>query len=671
MVAIKHLTVKQHLPFFYGIGRGSVVRTFWGLLVLLSLLSMASCARMGQPDGGWYDETPPKVLAESPADQSTDVNSKKITIYFDEFVKLDNPSEKVVVSPPQLEAPEIKGGGKKITVKLADSLKANTTYTIDFSDAISDNNEGNPLGNYTYTFSTGDHIDTMEVAGYVLDAETLEPVKGILVGLYDNLSDTAFTKLPMLRVSRTDDNGHFSVKGVRNGNYHVFALQDADNNYMFNAKSEKIAFDPMVFSTSCKPDIRQDTIWRDSLHIQDIRQVPYTHFYPDNVLLRAFTETQTDRYFQKADRSNADHFTLFFTYGDSELPKITGLNFNSDNAFIFEPSVNTDTLTYWLRDTALVNQDTLRLQLQYRATDSTGVLVPQTDTLEIVSKQPYAKRLKAKQEAYEKWAKQQEKNAKKGRPVEKQMAGEMLKPEYRFSSTINPDQALSIVMPSPVDSVDTTRIHLYAKVDTTWKPLPFQIGESPDKARTYEIIGEWHPGQQYSLETDTAAFTDIYGKVSAANKQGFRVPKDEEYNTFPVNISGFSGKQVVVRLLNSSGKTVKEQATTNGKVTFHWVKPGTYYLSMCVDDNKNFRWDTGDYASGRQPESVYYYNKEIERKAKWDDEVTWNPTSVPLNSQKPSKLVKERSTSQKKKVVGRNAERAARLGIQYIPGQTR
>ena len=639
-------------------------------LYLFALLLLQGCARMGQPDGGWYDETPPRVVAESPADQSTDVNSKKISIYFDEYIKLDNPSEKVVVSPPQLEAPEIKGGGKKITVKLADSLKANTTYTIDFSDAISDNNEGNPLGNYTYTFSTGDHIDTMEVAGRVLDAETLEPVKGILVGLYDNLSDSAFTHLPMLRVSRTDENGHFSVKGVRNGNYRVFALQDADNNYMFNAKSEKIAFDRTVFSTSCKPDIRQDTIWRDSLHIQDIRRVPYTHFYPDNVLLRAFTEPLTDRYFQKADRSQADHFTLFFTYGDSELPKIKGLNFNSDNAFIFEPSVNTDTLTYWLRDTALVNQDTLRLQLQYRSTDSTGTLVPTTDTLEIISKQPYEKRLKARQDAYEKWAKQQAKNAKKGRPVEKHMMGEMLKPEYRIGSSIDPDQNPLIVMPSPIDSIDTTKIHLFTKVDTTWTPIPFQIGESPGQARTYEIIGEWRPGQQYSLETDSAAFTDIYGKVSAANKQGFRVPKEEEYNLFPVTVTGFNGRQIVVRLLNTSGKAVKEQATTNGQVVFHWVKPGTYYLSMYVDDNRNFRWDTGDYATLRQPEAVYYYNKEIERKAKWDDNLTWNPLVVPLDRQKPSKLIKDKATTQKRKTVGRNAERAARLGIQYISGQT-
>ena len=199
-------------------------------LITLLLLSLVSCAKMGQPDGGWFDETPPKVVGASPSDRATDVNSKKVNIFFDEFIKLENASEKVVVSPPQLEAPEIKAQGKHISVALQDKLQPNTTYTIDFSDAISDNNEGNPLGNYTYSFSTGDHIDTLEVSGYVLEAENLEPIKGILVGLYSNQSDTAFQKLPMLRVSRTDSRGHFVIRGVAKGDYRIYALKDADGN---------------------------------------------------------------------------------------------------------------------------------------------------------------------------------------------------------------------------------------------------------------------------------------------------------------------------------------------------------------------------------------------------------------------------------------------------------
>ena len=209
------------------------------ILTFAAILALIGCANMGQPDGGWYDETPPRVMGCTPADQSTNVDAKKITIYFDEYIKLDNPSEKVVVSPPQLETPEIKGAGNRIIVELNDSLKPNTTYTIDFSDAISDNNEGNPLGNYTYSFSTGTSIDTLEVSGYVLEAENLEPIKGILVGLYANLADSAFTTEPMLRVSRTDSRGRLTIQGVAPGEYRIYALQEADNNYSCRQKTEQ------------------------------------------------------------------------------------------------------------------------------------------------------------------------------------------------------------------------------------------------------------------------------------------------------------------------------------------------------------------------------------------------------------------------------------------------
>ena len=380
------------------------------LLAFLPFYLFTSCARMGHPDGGWFDETPPHVIGTVPADQSTDVTSRKIIINFDEYIKLDNPTEKVVISPPQLEQPEIKSQGKRIVVNLIDSLMDNTTYTIDFSDAISDFTEGNPLGNYTYSFSTGDHIDTMEVAGTVIEAENLEPIKGILVGLYkvdetetvndgqgtinerlkpgDSLyvNDTTFRTKPFLRVSHTDDRGRFVIKGVAPGSYRIYALQDADGNYMFTQKGEKLAFLDQIIVPDSKPDVRQDTIWRDSLHILDIRQVPYTHFLPDNIVLRAFTEQQTDRYFIKGDRQEANHFTLYFSYGHEELPQITGLNFNDSAAFIVEPSLKRDTVTYWLRDTALVNQDTLRMDITYWTAVAQDRLVAD-DTLETTLRQ--------------------------------------------------------------------------------------------------------------------------------------------------------------------------------------------------------------------------------------------------------------------------------------------
>ena len=632
---------------------------------LLVFLLLVSCAKMGQPDGGWFDETPPKVIGASPADGAVNVNQKKINIYFDEFIKLDNPSEKVVVSPPQLEQPEIKGAGRRIQISLVDSLKANTTYTIDFSDAISDNNEGNPMGNYTYSFSTGAAIDTMEVSGYVLESENLEPIKGILVGLYADHADSAFRTKPMLRVSRTDSRGRFVIKGVAPGSYRIYALQDQDGDYKFSQKSEKIAFSHDIIVPSCKPDVRQDTTWVDSLHIKSIDQVDYTHFLPDNIVLRAFTEPLTDRFFLKAERQKANSFTLFFSYGDSILPQIKGLNFDAGNAFLVEASEKKDTITYWLKDTALVNQDTLLMDITYRMTDSTGVLVNKTDSAqEILSKEPYAKRMKDMEKELAAWTKKQEKKKKKGEPYDSVMEVKPLDVQLSASSQFDPDQNVIFSFPTPLAKVDTAAIHLYAKHDTLWYRAPMEF--LPLENRKYELRGEWRPDIEYSLEVDSAAFEDIYGLASKPIKQGFKVNSLDTYGTLLVNITSLHDLPLIVQLLDAQDKMVKETKTVNGVAEFYYLKPQKYYMRLIVDRNNNGKWDTGNYDNDQQAEEVYYYPEAIECKAKWDLTESWDPLARELSLQKPGAITKQKPDKEKK-VKNQNVQRAAKLGIQYVP----
>ena len=246
-------------------------RALWLVLAML----LTACARMGNPDGGWYDDTPPHVVSATPADKATGVRSRKVTINFSEFIKIEDAQSKVIVSPPQLEQADIRAAGKHILIELKDTLKDNTTYTIDFSDAITDNNEGNPMGNYTFSFSTGNRIDTFEVSGYALDASNLEPIKGILVGLYSLSTDSAlaekdstahakadstggqghgFRTSPMVRVSRTNGSGRFTIKGVAPGSYNVYALQDNDGDYVYTQKSEMIGFSHEVVVPSAKTE---------------------------------------------------------------------------------------------------------------------------------------------------------------------------------------------------------------------------------------------------------------------------------------------------------------------------------------------------------------------------------------------------------------------------------
>lgn len=639
------------------------------LFIIHCALFIISCARMGQPDGGWYDDDPPKVIGSTPADQSANVKSKKITIYFDEYIKLEDATSKVIVSPPQLEMPEIKSAGKRIIVELKDTLKENTTYTIDFSDAITDNNEGNPMGNYTYSFSTGEQIDTFEVSGYVLDASNLEPIKGIMVGLYDDFADSAFKTKPMLRVSRTDGSGHFVVKGVAPGKYRAFALKDADGDFIFNQKSEMLAFNHDTLVPSWKPDTRVDTVWRDSLHIDALLQVPYTHFLPDDVTLLAFTMTQTDRYLLKTERKEANMFSMYFSYGHPELPVIRGLNFDADSAFVIETGEKQDTIHYWLRDTALVNQDTLRMEISYMMTDTLGVLVNQTDTVDVLAKTPYEKRMKDKAKELEKWQKDQEKKKKRGEPYDSVYRERPLEPRINLPQTMTPENEVTVEMPTPLVRCDTSMVHLYSMIDSVWYESNCVFEPVEHSIREYRILANWKPGIEYSLEIDSAAFEDIYGKVSDPYKQGVKIDTEETYSSLKITLSGIADTaQVILQLLSASDAVVKEVRAEKSVATFKYVKPGKYYLRALVDLNGNGIWDTGDYDQNLQAEAIYYYPREIECKEKWDVSQNWNVLSTPVYKQKPLAITKQKPDAVKK-LKNRNLQRAQELGIEYMKTQ--
>lgn len=643
------------------------IRTALHFIPILLFIGMCvACARMGQPDGGWYDEVPPRVIGASPAERSTGVTQKRITINFSEFIKLENATENVVICPPQLEQPDIAVKGKSVRIDLKDSLKANTTYTIDFSDAITDFTEGNSMGNYTYVFSTGNNIDTLAVSGYVLNAEDLEPLKGQLVGLYANHADSAFTTEPMLRTGRTDASGHFVIRGIAPGDYRIYSLEDGDANFMLSQRGERLAFTHDIITPSAKPDIRQDTIWTDSLHIGSIERIPYIHFYPDDICLLAFTQKLTDQYLVKSERKDPDRITLYFSAAADSLPKLRGLNFNDSAAFHVEATEFNDTITYWLRDTMLINKDTLDIELTYMMTDSLGNLVAQTDTLEMMPKVPYEKRMKDKREALEKYEKQAEKDRKKGKKVEPMRRETLLEPKFIGAQEMAPDKNVIIQFQTPLERIDTAGIHLYSKIDTLWYRSPIQITDEGMPPRTYALRGEWRPGIEYSLELDSAAFVDIYGNSTDAIKRGVKIGNSDKYSSLFVNLRGNKSRegQFVVNMLNESGKIQYQSVVNDGTADFYYLTPGKYYISAFHDRNGNGKWDTGDYSLDLQAEDVYYYSDVVECKEKWDITVDFDITKNKRFEQKPQKLIKQKG-EQKKRNTDKNAKRAEELGIKY------
>lgn len=635
------------------------------LLALIGLTSLiAACANQGAgPDGGPYDETPPHIVGMTAPERLQNGKRTKFSLVFNELIKVDNPTEKIIVSPPQIETPEIKVSGRRITVELLDSMRPNTTYTVDFSDAITDNNEGNPLGQYTYIFSTGQTTDTMQMSGYVLNAEDLEPVKGILAGLYQQHHDSVFAQRAFDRVARTDASGFFSIKGVApDRDYRLYALQDADGDFHFTQPSEMLGFLHNDLRAGAFRDTRYDTLWVDSVRYDSIRIIPYTHFTPDDLVVRAFKVDVNTRHYLKAQRDVPEWFTTFFTGPSRKRPTIQGLNFDARKAFVVNASAGNDTLTYWLADTTLLRQDTLRFAYTYdNWDDSLAQMLPKTDTLELVPKTTFAKRAANEAKELEKWNKQREKREKRGDFSKSQPPMVALQLRADVSSSLVPNRNILIQFDQPLQRFDTKKLHLRLKKDSTYHDAPYALDTVPNNILAYRLRAEWRPGQEYQLVIDSAAMTSLYGRVNLATDNKFSIAKLEDFGTVFLSLSN-AHESTVVQLLGSDGKPVAQAPTKNGRAEFYYVQPGKYYLRCFFDRNGDGKWTTGSWSPRRDPEEVYYFPKEIEVRANWDLNESWDVTALRLDKQKPDALVKQRSDKQKIDTHQRNIERLRQRG---------
>lgn len=671
------------------------------------LTCIVSCANMGSgPDGGPYDETPPRIVGmTAPSQVASGAATKgkkkhkstKFQLLFSELVTIENATENVIVSPPQIEMPNIQAVGRKITVELLDSLKPNTTYTVDFSDAIKDNNEGNPLGHFTYIFSTGAVTDTMEMSGHVLGAEDLEPIAGILVGLhpcpegienaaaFDSLwrADTLFTKCPFDRVARTDAAGYFSIKGVKDGQrYFAYALKDGDGDFTFSQRGERIAFSPRVLIPSAFPDTRYDTLWVDSTRYDSIRVVPFTHYQPDDITLLAFQEANQPRQLLKTERTDLYNFKVWFTAPSAHVPVIHGLNFDATDAFVEQRSVGNDTIIYWLRDTLLMQQDTLSFTYDFMAwDDSLQTHLLKTDSLELVSRTPWAKRMDNKRKDAEKWAKQLERRHKRGDYSQEEPPLEFMKLNCSVSASLAPNENVLFTFDHPIDTIDLAGVHLKLMEDSIGTDADFILEPVPDNILARRLRAEWRPEQKYKLIIDSAAVHTIYGKWNNTLTKDFGVESLEKFGTYFVTLTNLPelsprllGYETVVRpseadslisdtiaapqyldpvvlvqLLDRSGKVMYsvegvQLSPTSVRGEFYYLKEGPYFMRCIVDANANGRWDPGLWADRRQPEDVYYYSDAIDIRAGWDDNADWDVAEHLRHEQKPSELVKQKKT---------------------------
>jgi len=658
-----------------------------------------ACANIGRPDGGPIDETPPRFLESNPGIKSVNNTRKKIVLDFDENIKVEKIAENVVVSPPQIKMPEIKASGKHIRINLNDTLVPNTTYTVDFTDAIVDNNEGNPLGNFTYSFSTGDKIDTLEVSGYVLNAEDLEPVKGMLVGLYDNLSDTAFTTLPFQRVGRTDSRGHFVIRGIAPGKYHIFGLQDNDQNYYFSQVRENLAFSDSLIVPYSKADTRQDTTMIDSITIDTVLTVGYTHYFPDDIVLRSFLEKDTFQYLKRTSRPFPWQLSILFAVPADTLPQLRGLDCDLNDAFVIEKTATLDSLIYWIKDTTLVHRDTLTVEATYQATDTLNQMITKVDTIFFAVPNKYKRKVKEEEKKEEERKKKQQEDletlvktfedsksgydkihqqlllapadsaliledslawldlesAEKEKNIFEAKINEpkMLEAKIDMKSPLDVYGSINLSFEEPIASIDSSAIHMKQKVDSTWQEVDYKMLHDDNHLLEYTIYSQWKPDTEYSLDIDSMAFVGLYGTYTRKVDKTFKIRNLEDYGEIYFNVIGVKGP-AFVQLLDPSDKVLRQQKVKGGKADFYYLEPGKYGARLVVDTNENNVWDTGKYATGIAPEMVYYYPKVIELKAQWELEQDWNVHENPLFKQKPSEMVKQKPEEKKKKTRSRD-----------------
>lgn len=601
------------------------------------ILLFASCANRGiGPQGGPKDSIPPRPLFSDPEMGALNFQGKQIAVTFDEYLELDNVMTNLMMSPPQTTPPEVKARGKRLIIRFQDTLRENTTYTIDLGDAVCDYREKVPLHGYSFYFSTGDQIDTLEYSGRVFEAESMNPVSGVLVGIHSNLADSAFEKEPFLRVAKTDSAGIFRVRNMHEGSYRIYALDDVSRDYRLTV-SEALAFadDPItvhpqtnspvpdsIFYSALTDTVQgNDTVRIDSLSTENpIGQAPALP------VLYLFKDVQQKLYMQRALRPERHKIQIYFSSSPDSLAEVKATADTLNYITRFSP--HGDTITVWLMDSMSILQDSLFFETRYRRTDSLYRLEWNMDTVRAIWRAP---RMSAK-------AKEAQERKDRNRRLE-------LKSNARKDFDIY--DTLWLASSTPLASIEKDSIHLFERIDTILKPHAFEIAEHDSFPMKIAFLSNLEPNKKYELKVDSAALYDIYGVTHIAGSFPLQLKALTDYSTLRVKLSP-SYQHMRIQVLNNKDEVVRELPASEEGALFEYLKPDTYYLRCYEDKDNNGKWTTGSWAEKRQPEPVYYFPEKIQTKSNWDFEEEWDYTAVEQTTAKPKELIKVYSNGKKK-----------------------
>ncbi len=529
----------------------------------------AGCAKISSPTGGPRDTTPPKVVKMTPENQSVRFQDKQIRIFFDEYVTLNNPTTNVLISPPMAESPQYTLKGKSLVIKFKDTLRANTTYNMVFSDCIRDYHENTPLSYFHYSFSTGDSLDDYMIRGNILDAKTLAPSKDFYVLLYKNTADSMPLTTRPDYVTKTHDDGSFLFQNITEGTYKIFALKDINSDLLYNLPNEEIAFlEETVTAYKALPDSAADSL-KATLPL---------------VTLFSFTAIDTIQKLQRYEnpasgiyvfpyKTAVNQFTA--TPADNALEYFERFNEAKDTIIWYLKSSMSDTTTYYLN--ADNHLDTVRLTPYHEKQTSGRGRQNQTKKFNVTFLN----------------------------------AGEYHKPlTLRFPYPIRPTDSFDVFVYTQQQLVKDTAKYRYSVPDTFVMELPLPM--------------KYQEKKSYSIMIPDSVFYGYNGLANDTLKMQFSAKSIKEYGTLIMNYElPEDGKTYIVTLWKGERKIQEDRIISSSTITYSFLNPDTYRISAFCDENDNGLWDTGDYSAKQQPEKVFAFPKSISIRAYWDSEETF------------------------------------------------
>ena len=557
------------------------------LYIIVATLLLASCANRGiGPQGGPKDTIPPVPLRYDPEPGTLEFKGKRIEVTFNEYLQLNDVSSNLLMSPPQQTPPDVKVWGKKLLVQFQDTLRDSTTYTLDFGDAVCDYHEKVPLHGFSFYFSTGSEIDTLETTGYVYDAATLNPVKGVLVGIHSSMEDSAFVSQPFLRIAKTDSAGFFRIANIHPGTYRLYAVEDMSKDYRL-AIGEALAFqeEPITVNGERLAVNGEDSVSSDSIAVSGAQLLLFKEFKPKV-------------YLQRTMRDEQHRIQISFSASPDSLIQLHPLT--DSLSYHMQVSKNRDTITLWLLDSLSIKQDSLFFEARYRRSDSVFNMEWNTDTLRAIWRAP--KMTSKMREAQERRNRNRrldlKTNARKG---------------FEIYDT------LRLSCSTPLARIEKDSMHIVEKNENGEQSMPFELAPYDTLPMELLFLATYKPGANYELRIDSGALHDVYDVTHIAGSYPFEMKSESDYSTLRVKLNPFV-PNARIQVLDKQDKVLRELPAVPEGALFEYLPPETYYMRLYIDENGDGRWTTGNWPEHRQPEPIYYFPESIQTKSNWDFE---------------------------------------------------